>query len=161
MQTWKPYKKIPHYEVSEDGQIRNSRTGRILKTNKDDRGYVKVCLHDGGKQYTSKVSRIVADTYYDGYDNGMDVTFKDGDRSHVHYTNLEYKSRRDNVRSTYENGRQQLHKMRKVRCVETEKTYESIKECAMDMGVSRESINKNINGRTRHTVNGYHFEHVE
>ena len=161
MQQWKPYKKIPHYEVSEDGQIRNSKTGRILKTNVDDRGYRKVCLHDGGRQYTAKVSRIVADTYYDGYDNGMDVTYKDGDRSHTHYTNLEYMSRQDNLRRTYENGRQQTHKMKRVRCLETGRTYDSINECSSDMHIGRQAISRSANNPYVSTRNGYHFEILE
>lgn len=161
MDTWKQYKKIPRYEVSEDGKIRNGKTGRILKTNVDKRGYEQVCLHDSGKQYTVKVSRVVADTYYDGYDNGLDVTHKDGDRSHSHYTNLEYKSRRDNIRRTYENGRQQTHRMRRVICVETGKVYDSIIECARDMGIGTQAVSRSVNNPYVATRDGYHFEAID
>lgn len=161
MDSWKQYKKIPRYEVSEDGKIRNSKTGRILKTAIDDKGYKKVSLHENGRQHTVKVGRMVADTYYDGYDNGLDVTYKDGDRSNCHYTNLEYKTRSANLRRTYENGRKQTHRMRRVRCRETGQEYDSINDCARDMHISRDSINRNVNRRTRHAIGGYHFDPVE
>ena len=44
MEQWKTYSKIPTYEVSNKGRIRNKETGKILKTNYDDRGYERLSL---------------------------------------------------------------------------------------------------------------------
>ena len=53
-ETWLPCREFPDYEVSSEGKIRNIYTGRILKTNINDKGYEIVCLRKDGKQYTRK-----------------------------------------------------------------------------------------------------------
>lgn len=48
----------------------------------------------------------------------------------------------------------------KVKCLETGKTYNSLKEAALDLNISVGDISKNLKGKRSH-VGGYHFERVE
>lgn len=50
-----------NYEVSNlDGKVRNTKTGRILKQSKNNKGYCIVCLHKNGMQKGFSVHRLVA-----------------------------------------------------------------------------------------------------
>ena len=42
---FKTIKKYPIYEVNKQGLIRNTRTGHLLSQQKDDNGYMRVCLY--------------------------------------------------------------------------------------------------------------------
>lgn len=161
MEEWRPYEKIPRYLVSTEGRVKNSKTGRILKSSIDTKGYEKISLHENGKSITRKVSRMVAETFIECNEDGLDVTFKDGDRSNTCVDNLEWKSRKEIINDTYKNGRQQTHKMRKIRCVETGEEYESIVACSRATGLNRHSICKCVNSPYTRTRDGKHFEPVE
>ena len=78
MEIWKPLKNFPSYDGSSEGRIRNIRTQRILKTYINEKGYETVCLRKNGRQYTVKVSKVIAETFL-GEHPGMDVRNKNGD----------------------------------------------------------------------------------
>lgn len=80
MEIWKPLKNFPSYDGSSEGRIRNIRTQRILKTYINEKGYETVCLRKNGRQYTVKVSKVIAETFL-GEHPGMDVRNKNGERS--------------------------------------------------------------------------------
>ena len=161
-QEWRRCKRIPAYEISNDGLLRNIRTGRIMKTRIDAKGYEVISLTINGKVKTEKIHRLVAEAFLEDDDYyGEDVTFRDGDRSHNHSDNLRWTSRRDLIRNTYSNGRRQTHRMRRIRCVETGEVFDSIIECSRVMGINRSSICKCVNDGYLKTREGYHFEPVD
>ena len=62
MAIWLDIKEFPGYEISSDGDVRNSKTGRILKPYLDrPGGYMKVKIN--GKQIY--VLTVVADRFYE------------------------------------------------------------------------------------------------
>ena len=72
-----PIKGFENYEASNDGRIRNSKTGRVLHSRSNGKGYLKVALHNNIR--TDKyVHRLVADAFYDGRHNDLDVNHIDG-----------------------------------------------------------------------------------
>ena len=50
---------FPSYEVSNLGNIRNTKTEKQLKVRQDGREYRMVCLWHNGKGYTKRVGRLV------------------------------------------------------------------------------------------------------
>lgn len=46
-----------------------------------------------------------------------------------------------------------------IRCIETQKVYETIREAAKDVGISRQNIQNALKGRQK-TAGGYHWEYV-
>ncbi len=60
------YKAIPNYEhygISEDGVIVNFDTGKILKTQKDKDGYLRIGIYKDKKRKFFQVHRLVALAY--------------------------------------------------------------------------------------------------
>lgn len=158
---WRQSNDMKDYEVSSEGRIKNSKTGRIMKTNVNKKGYERVCLRDEGKQYNRSVHKLVAEAFYPGDHEGLEVTHLDRNKLNNRADNLAWKTRSEIIQQTYIDGRKQTHKMKKVRCIETGIEYGSIVECAKDMGISRESISKCVNNTTIRTKDGYHFELVD
>lgn len=75
MQEWASLETVgfPGYELSNDGLVRNERTGKILKTSANQEGIVRVGLmrRDEGRQITVSLVRLVARMFV----LGRSVTF--------------------------------------------------------------------------------------
>jgi hypothetical protein len=77
--TEEKYKDIPGYEglyqASNMGNIRNVRTGRLLKScfSGPKRDYLKVCLSKNGKVKTLKIHKLVAMAFLNHIPNGMNI----------------------------------------------------------------------------------------
>ena len=161
MEQWLPCREFPAYEVSNTGKIRNAKTGRILKTYINERGYETVCLRRDFKQYNVKVHRLIADAFCEQYYEGLDVTHADRNRSNNHADNLEWRFRSDIVRRSYRRfGRKKPERLRtgkKVRVIETGEVFLSIDECAKALGMSRAVVSRCANYPYIENRYGYHF----
>lgn len=113
MEKWITIREHPNYEVSNRGNVRNKRNGYILKPqlNRKD-GYHRVSLN--GKRYY--VHRLVADAFFDGEHQEMDVNHIDGNRLNNDLTNLEWCTRKENIKHAYINGLKYPTVVRVVRC---------------------------------------------
>lgn len=160
MEEWRTVIGFRNYEVSDEGRIRNSKTGRIMKTSIDKRGYEKVCLRESGTQDVKLVHRLVVESFL-GNISGLDITHSDGNRSNNNLYNLDVKTRSENLKDTYRNGRRQLHKMKKVICVETGEVFESIVDCAEAFNTSPKAISRCVNNPVLANKDGYHFKPVD
>ena len=60
---WRVITNFPNYEVSPDGQVRNKKTGRVLKPSPDGGGYLGVGLRNEGKTHTKKIHRLVGEAF--------------------------------------------------------------------------------------------------
>lgn len=107
---WKPliYKivKPDMYEISNYGNIRNIRTGKLLSPCVSEKGYFMVCLRCvDEKSRTIKLHRIVATVFVPGKTvRKNEVNHKDGDKSHNYAWNLEWCTRKYNIRHGYDNN---------------------------------------------------------
>lgn len=162
MEEWKQCDDAPLYEISNKGKVRNSLTGRILKTNIDGRGYERVTLRANGKQFSRKVSRLVGEAFLrDKYRPGLKITNKDGYRYHNDAENLEWKTHREIIRQTYREGREQTHKKKAVRIVETGMVYPSVIECSRATGISKDVISRSLTRRSLKNRCGLTFEYLD
>lgn len=110
---WITAKNHEKYEVSNLGQVRNKKTGLILKpVLSRENGYYRVNI-DGKHQ---AVHRLVADSFFDGEHDGMDVNHIDGDKSNNMIANLEWCTRQRNIRHAFDNGLKFASTVRVVRC---------------------------------------------
>ena len=160
MKVWAQSKELPNYEVSSDGDVRNKKTGRLLRIHINTHGYPAVCLHDNGKQYTRPIHRLVADAFYDGDHTGKDVNHIDGIKTNCHVSNLEWCTRSENVKHAYATGLKVDSRKKKVRVLETGKIYESIYACSNDIGVDRGQIARVVRGIEK-SCKGYHVESID
>lgn len=158
MEIWKPLKNFPGYNGSTEGRIINVRTHRILRTFINNQGYKVVCLRKNNKQYTVKVGRVIAETFL-GEHPGMDVGYKNGDRSQNDISNLEWRTRQETIRNAFDRGTKIPSRQIAVRVIETGNTYDSIRACARDLGCYQSDISRCLRGKSQQ-VNGYHFERI-
>lgn len=159
MEFWLTIKDFPDYEASNLGRIRNAKTGRIMRTNVNSSGYETVCLRKNKTQYTKRVHRLIADTFFDGNHDCLDINHIDGDKLNNHISNLEVCTRSENIRHAFEHGLKTPSRQIKVRVIETGKIYNSIRDCGRDLRCNQSDICKCLKGVHDH-VQGYHFEKI-
>lgn len=84
---WLDIREAPGYEISNEGLVRNSHTGRILKTYLDrPNGYEKVKIN-GKNKY---IHKLVAERFYDCNDNNnYIIKHIDGNKRRNYVSNLE------------------------------------------------------------------------
>ena len=84
------------YQVSDQGQVRNTQTGRILQPVKMKNGRLYVTLSSSGFQRKCTVHSLVASAFLGDCPPNHEITHKDGDCTHSEVSNLEYVTRREN-----------------------------------------------------------------
>lgn len=87
---WREIDEFPDYSVSNEGQVSNNRTGRILALTRNQHGIVQVGLTKDLLQYKRSVTLLVARAFLDP---PAILTFTtpinlDGDRTNNHIENL-------------------------------------------------------------------------
>lgn len=85
------------YEVSDAGDVRNARTGHVLRPQRCTNGYVSQQLGRGSRRL---VHRLVAAAFVPG-DNTLQVNHKNGVRDDNRAENLEWLTCSDNHRHSY------------------------------------------------------------
>lgn len=83
---WKQFRDTP-YEVSNTGLVR--RNAKILKPQKNSKGYLRVQITNNKQRSRFFVHRMVAELFVPNPDNKPQVNHKDGNKLNNHYTNLE------------------------------------------------------------------------
>lgn len=78
-----------NYSIDKNGNIKNNKSGRILKSRLNARGYIDIALCIKGKSKTLLVHRLVASAYVENYSEALQVNHKDGDRQNNNFSNLE------------------------------------------------------------------------
>ena len=157
---WEDIPGFPNYEIGDDREIRNKRTGRILKQCDNNSGYPTVNLYNDGKRTTKGVHRIVAESFVDGYEDGLEVNHKDGNKHNNHRDNLEWGSRGYNESHAYKHGLKYGPKHQPVRVIETGEVFGSIKECARAIGGDERHITKCLRGM-QNTHLGLTYEYAD
>lgn len=94
---WNDVPEYEHlYEVSNDGEIRNKKTKRILRSSLRV-GYPSISLSKNNKKKTCNIHRIVAKTFIDNSENLPIVNHKNGNKTDNRVCNLEWVSSKQNV----------------------------------------------------------------
>ena len=156
MEVWKPLRNFPSYNGSSEGRIMNVRTQTLLRPTVTDKGYEVVGLRKNNKHYTVRVHRVIAETFL-GEHPGMDVRHRDENPLNNHVDNLVWSTRSETVKEVYAKGRRKPWRQVPVRVVETGRFYETIKDCAIDIGCDPSDVRKCAMGK-RISAKGYHFE---
>lgn len=103
---WQEIKGAPGYWVHADGTVMSMRFGkeRVLKQNKDNKGYHLVGIRRNGKFVTQKVHRLVAEAFCLNTHRKKSVNHKDGNKGNNCWSNLEWVTNKENTDHGIENG---------------------------------------------------------
>lgn len=88
------------YYVSDDGNVINIKTNKVLKGDVNSKGYLRVCLL-GKRQF---IHRLVAIHYLPNPDNLPQVNHEDGNKLNNHYLNLKWCTNIYNQQHAIANG---------------------------------------------------------
>jgi hypothetical protein len=101
------------YEVSIHGEIRNSRTNKVLKPILTPRGYYRISLYkNGGKIFF--VHRLVAIAFINNNLNKKEVNHINGNKIDNTVNNLEWCTRQENAIHSWENGLQKISQKNRI-----------------------------------------------
>lgn len=91
METWKDIEEYEgYYQISNFGNVKNIKTNYIIKlSDVNSAGYYRVTLYKPIKKRFF-IHRLVAYHFCDGYQSGLVVNHKDGDKQNNNVNNLEW-----------------------------------------------------------------------
>ena len=96
------YKKIDgyeNYEVSNLGNVKNTKTNRILKPGKDTNGYYFIGLSKNNIRKTFLIHRLIAYAFIPNPENLREIDHINQDKANNSITNLRWVSRSNNCRN--------------------------------------------------------------
>lgn len=163
--TWIPIEEVDNkYEISNKGEVRNRATGKLLKPGIDTMGYPIVVISNlQHKRVTTTIHRLVAKYFCEGYQEGLVVNHKDGNKLNNDYTNLEWISQSENVKHAFRTGLAKSNAWalaKPVTCVETDTTYTSTKEASELTGIHQGNISDVCRGK-RKSAGGYTWKYID
>lgn len=134
----------PNYEVSSDGGVRNTETGREVRRSYNGRGIAKVGLikKHAEPQHTASIARLVAELYLplppnESFDTPIHLN---GDRSDCRADNLMWRPRWFAVRY-HRQFKRPLHAFSQpIVCVDTDDVFDDCRQAAMAFGMLEREI---------------------
>lgn len=174
MEIWKD---IPNYEglyqVSNLGRIRRilfinniiaKKENKILKTHTNKKNRVYVSLYKNNVRKNCILHRLVATTFIPNPNNLPEVNHIDGNPSNNNVYNLEWCTKKYNMKHAYDNNLCKLktynNSNKKAIIRNDGKTYDCAYSAAKDINVSVFSIRDVLKGRSK-TCKGYTFNYLE
>ena len=90
MEIWRTMKEHNNYEISNIGRVRNKKTGRILKTTTNNKGYERFIIYIDKKPKCFYIHRVVANNYLNNPNNLPEINHKNENKKDNRVENLEY-----------------------------------------------------------------------
>ena len=155
---WKDY--VNKYSISDDGQIRNNNTGRVLKLRPSHNGYLRTNISIDGKIKTVFIHRLVAELFIPNPNQLSEVNHIDGNKQNNHKENLEWVTSRQNMIHAKEHNLLNFSRSKKVAQYTLDgiyiQTFNSLHDAARFLGNDKynSGISNCISGR-RKSYKGY------
>lgn len=108
------------YSVSNYGDVKNNRTGRLMKQRKTEKGYLRVGLTTNGKPKCMRVHRLVAQAFIPNPENKPEVNHIDFNKKNNCVNNLEWVTGKENAKHSLGNRK----KSNKIECKNISNTGE-------------------------------------
>lgn len=164
---WKTIPGYPMYEVSDNGEVRNIKTGKKLSPQTDKDGYLKVWLFisEGKKQKPMFVHRLVGFAFVDGYFESAQINHKDENKQNNNADNLEWCDCNYNINYGSRTQRAIAHCERPVIAYKgghEVARYKSTCEAMRATGIWQQNISKCCNKRAGFlTAGGYEWSYAK
>lgn len=168
-EVWKDVREFVGYQVSDFGRIRCCRdnhgnltdTYRVLDPMVDDHGYLYVTMskfdEHPRKQYLKRINRLVAEAFIGHSPKpNMVVDHKNTNKWDNRPSNLRWKTFEENSTLAAQAG---LYKTKPVRVIETGEVFDSLRECAKNLGVDPSTVSGHLtNPEKTPSIRGLHME---
>lgn len=143
------------YAITSCGKVWSYITQKFLATYFAN-GYEYTTLKDNTH---IKISREVAKAYIPNPNNLPQVNHKDEIKSHNYVNNLEWSDSMYNANYGTRNERIKEAHSKKIYCKELDRTFNSQKEAAAELGLDQGNISRVCRGKAN-TTGGFHFEFI-
>lgn len=143
------------YAVTSCGKIWSYISQKFLATYFAN-GYEYTTLKDNTH---IKISRAVAEAYVPNPNSLQQVNHKDEIKEHNYVNNLEWSDSMYNANYGTRNERIRKAHNKRIYCKELDRTFNSQKEAAAELGLDQGNISRVCRGKAN-TTGGYHFEFV-
>lgn len=105
VEDWRPIPGFEGlYEASDQGRLRNIRTGRVLKPGPHRRGYAAYCLRRDGQNVYRTGHRCVTEAFWGIRSDDLQTNHKNGTKTDNRLDNLERVTAKENMRHARETG---------------------------------------------------------
>lgn len=163
---WKDIIEASNYAVSNLGQVKNTKTNRLLNPKESGNGYKQVSLkmNDTGKFRKEYVHRLVAKYFIDNSEHKKEVNHKDGNRCNNNADNLEWVTSSENQKHKYgvlksKTSNRLIGQFTKDG--EFIQSYESIISAVKAVGLkSRSGLDNVLYGKAK-TAGGYYQKYLD
>lgn len=163
-------KSLDRCVYGKDGRYQNIKGG-IKKPSKRKDGYMKVSLYKDGVHLPKYLHRIIAEAFIPNPFEFDVINHKDENPSNNNIDNLEWCTQRYNLlyndrhikllkTSGYKKRTEKMKKPIKVKKKDFEKSFDSITEACLDLGLKIPSVVKCLKGKSN-THYGYTFKYTE
>ena len=164
MEVWRPIEDFPNYEVSNFGQVRNCRTGKVLKPVDNTYGYLRVHLYQNGEKKWIYIHKLVALAFIPNPMDLVEVNHRDENKLNNRVENLEWVTRQQNNSYGTRNERIGLGHRKPVEqydiCGSYIRTWISISEAVRQTGICQSAISQCCNGKYK-TAGGFIWRFAE
>ncbi len=160
-------KSLERFKDNNGGKVKVSE--RIMRISVDTVGYNIICLTKNSKRKTHKIHRLVAEAFIPNLENKREVNHKDGNKQNNNVKNLEWATRKENMRHAYKtglNGGEHFFNNSTAKAVkqydanmECIATYKSTAEASRKTGICQGNICYCCNGK-RPTAGGYVWKYI-
>ena len=96
---FKPIIGYETYLISTFGNVKNNKSGRILKNRKDKLGYLSVIISKNEVKKYYLIHRLVAITFIENLEQKLEVDHIDNNKINNNFTNLRWCSRQENMQN--------------------------------------------------------------
>lgn len=173
MGEWRPVPGHPGYEVSAVGEVRNAKTGHLMKQTASNWGYMRTQIREGARRVQLSVHRAVATAFVPNPSGKPQVNHINGDKADNRAENLEWVTPSENVRKAFATGLHQKpsseHMRRMLRASNASRRrpvirsdgerFETVKDAATASGCGHSEVSGVLSGR-RKTAHGYGFRYA-
>ena len=148
------------YQVSDQGRVRNTKRGRLLKPNTNGSGYAQTMLSRQGARSYPLLHRLVALAFIPNPEGKPQINHKNGNKNDNRAENLEWGTMGENLLHRHRVLGQPGGRCKPVLCISTGRAYPSAKAAAADLGLNRSGVSQVCNG-TQKTTKNYKFKFME
>lgn len=164
MERWEKISGYANYEISTLGNVRNTKTGRILKPARTKKGYLVFGLCNQCKMRTHQAHRLVAMAFIKKPYGKDQINHINGIKDDNRVENLEWVTGAENIQHSFKVlGRKKSEKAGNpkcsVRCIETGRIYESVMSASRETHLNPGNIVSCAKGNLK-TTGGYHWEYA-